>query len=102
MVDDPTADSLTETAVVSPELAAAVPVAEAAILTDVEEQLPAPPIERNEAEIIPPPTLEERVEVGSVIERTPRGWFAKLHYGGQTRLYGEGATVDAAVREAGR
>ena len=49
-----------------------------------------------------PPTLEERVEVGSVIERTPRGWFAKLHYGGQTRLYGEGATVDAAVREAGR
>ena len=102
MVDDPTADSPLETAVASPDIAAAVPVAEAAILTDVEEQLPAPPVERNEAEIVPPPTLEDRVEIGSILERTKSGWHVKLHYGGQTRLFGNGATIDAAITNAGR
>ena len=48
------------------------------------------------------PTMEERVEVGSTIERTKTGWIAKLHYGGQVRLFGEGPTMDEAVRRAGR
>ena len=100
MVDDPTTDSLTETAVASPDLAAVAPVAEAAVSTEVGDTIPT--IERNEAEIVPPPTLEDRVEIGSILERTKTGWRAILHYGGQPRLFGDGATIDAALTDAGR
>ena len=100
MVDDPTTDSLTETAVASPELAAVAPVAEAAVSTEVGDTIPT--IERNEAETVPTPTLEDRVEIGSILERTKSGWHVKLHYGGQTRLFGDGATIDAALTDAGR
>ena len=48
-----------------------------------------------------PLTPEERVEVGSIIERTARGWSARLHYGGAMRLFGEGRTIADALTAAG-
>ena len=48
-----------------------------------------------------PLTPEERVEVGSVLERTARGWSARLHYGGAVRLFGEGQTIAEALASAG-
>ena len=53
-----------------------------------------------EAEEIPL-TPEERVEVGSIIERTARGWSARLHYGGAVRLFGDGRTIADALTAAG-
>lgn len=45
--------------------------------------------------------MEDRVPPGSVIERTPTGWAVRIVYGGAPRLFGEGATLTAALRQAG-
>ena len=48
-----------------------------------------------------PLTQEERVEVGSILERTAWGWSARLHYGGAVRLFGDGRTIADALTAAG-
>ena len=75
---------------------------------EVQEETPAdavvetPTVEAEpEVEGETPLTPEERVEVGSVIERTARGWSARLHYGGAVRLFGEGRTIADALAAAG-
>ena len=88
MVDDETTDT-TETA---PEI--------------VQEPVPPvadeeTPVERNEEEFVPLPTLEARVAVGSTLTRTKTGWHVGIMFGGAPRLHGDGATLDAALIEAG-
>ena len=75
---------------------------------EVQEDTPADAVEETpaveaveEVEVAIPLTPEERVEVGSVIERTARGWSARLHYGGAMRLFGEGRTIADALTAAG-
>ena len=64
---------------------------------EVQEETPADAVEAEEI----PLTQEERVEVGSILERTARGWSARLHYGGAMRLFGEGRTIADALAAAG-
>lgn len=79
------------------------------------EAAPATPVETPSTPVVPPvadvpvatpavaaPSLEERTSVGDILERTARGWIARLHYGGAQRLHGEGATIDHALKEAGK
>ena len=76
---------------------------------EVQEETPADAVEETpaveavaEPEVVEIPlTPEERVEVGSIIERTARGWSARLHYGGAMRLFGEGRTIADALTAAG-
>lgn len=73
---------------------------------------PVPQVETASTPLVPPvadvpvapaaPSLEERTSVGDILERTARGWIARLHYGGAQRLHGEGATIDHALKEAGK
>ena len=65
------------------------------------EVVPDPVVEPAAEETPAPKSLEERVGVGSKIDRTPRGWAVQLMYGGARRLHGEGATIEEAVTNAG-
>ena len=65
------------------------------------EAVETPAVEAEPEVEIVPLTQEERVEVGSIIERTARGWSARLHYGGAMRLFGEGRTIADALAAAG-
>ena len=60
------------------------PAAEVVTVEPVAVEAVAEPEVEAVAEAIPL-TQEERVEVGSIIERTARGWSARLHYGGAMR-----------------
>ncbi len=74
--------------------------------------LPAPEVESVTAEApdgslitfvaeAPPKTIEQRVDVGGIIERTPQGWHVSLMYGGARKLHGDGATLENALLDAG-
>ncbi len=49
----------------------------------------------------PERSLEDRVEVGGIIERTAQGWHVSLMYGGARKLHGDGATLENALLDAG-
>ncbi len=79
-------------------------VPEVVIVADVEQVIvdPEPAVTAEPAmEIGVFRSLEDRVEVGGKIERTARGWQVSLMYGGARKLFGEGATIEAALASAG-
>lgn len=54
-----------------------------------------------EADVVVAPALEDRIPVGSVLERTKHGWHVRIMYGGVPRLHGDGETLAIALTEAG-
>lgn len=99
MIDEQNADSPTEPTPDAVEAAPAVVVAEAEVPATAPIAEPETP--ELAVTMITPRSIEDRVEPGSILERTVSGWQARLHYGGQTRLFGEGVTIAAAITDAG-